>query len=157
VYLDDRCKGGTFLFLIVLQHRPRPRSAIESSPVITSIPSSDPVDEREQISGWLLVFVVIQIVQWIGVIRGLMATPASFTLAERHLQAAVPAYLAFLLFDNASLLVEAVVPVVGLFWLFRRSGRAPILFKTYLAFLIVAGVIRSVALPVLYPVIAEAF
>jgi hypothetical protein len=90
-------------------------------------------------------------------ISNLFAISASFTPEARNLQAAVPAYLALVLFQVASQVTKSVMPILGLFLLFRRSGWTPTFFRFYLAFLIIDGVIRMSALRFLYPAIVAAF
>jgi len=113
--------------------------------------------EQDRISGWLLVFVVTEVITCCLAIGNVIAAPASFTAEGRNLQAAVPMYLVYVLFQVAGAVVRSVIPVVGLILLFRRSGRAPMVFKVGLSFVIIDGLVRMSVLFVLYPAIAAAF
>jgi len=125
--------------------------------VNSDTPIVSPPPKQDRVGGWLLVFVIIQVITCVLAFRNLAAVPASFTVEGRNLQTAVPPFLAYVLFQVFALLVKCVVPIVGLVLLFRRSHQAPVFFKVFLSFVILEGLIALLAFPLLYPSLAAAF
>ena len=116
-----------------------------------------PAGRQGIVSGWLLVFVVTLVIRCGFATYTLTLGPSPFTAGGRNLQAAVPSYLVYVLFQFVVQLANAVMPVVGLVLLFRRSRGAPTFFKVFLGFVIIVGFVEMSALRILYSDIAAAF
>ena len=125
---------------------------LSASPSASELPLA-----RRRIDGWLLVFVVTVTLRCVFATYYLTLASSPFAPQGRNLQAAVPSYLVYVLFQLASTTANSIMPLLGLVMLYRRSRRAGTLFTMYLTFVIIDGLVELSALRLLYPSLAEAF